>query len=225
MKVEARGAAASKTAQVAMAPSVFVVDDDASIREALELLILTAGWQPRTFASAEEFLDWPRTLTPGCLILDITLPRLDGFELQRLIADHAETPIIFITGHGDARMAIRAIKAGAVDFLEKPFRAEAMLGAIRAALEYSQAVVRQELSMEPIRKRFVSLTCREREVMSLITAGLVNWRIGAQLGIRECTIKAHRREIMRKMNARSLADLVVMSLRLSSTPVLTGRLS
>jgi len=201
------------------APIVFVVDDDVSVRESLELLIRCEGWQPETFASAQEFLARPRVLAPSCMILDVSLPDLSGLDLQKRIAvDRIEMPIIFITGHGDVPMTVQAMKAGAVEFLTKPYSDEVVLNAIRDALESSRAALDHEAEMRAVRDCYASLTSRETEVMALVVSGLLNKQIGAELGISEITVKAHRGKIMRKMKADSLADLVTMaaSLRLAS---------
>jgi len=193
---------------------VFVVDDDVSVRESLELLIDVAGWQPETFASAEEFLAHPRVLTPNCLVLDISLPELNGLDLQKLVADRIEMPIIFITGYGDVPMTVRAMKAGAVEFLTKPFAEEALLSAIRHAIERSQTALGNEAEMQALRDRYASLTPREREVMAMVVSGLLNKQVGFELGISEITVKAHRGKVMLKMKADSLADLVRIAERL-----------
>jgi FixJ family two-component response regulator len=195
-------------------PIVFVVDDDISVRESLEMLIQFAGWQPETFASAEEFLAHPRVLTPNCLVLDVSLPDLNGLDLQKLVADRIEMPIIFITGYGDVPMTVRAMKAGAVEFLTKPFAEEALLGAIRHAIERSQTALGNEAEMQAIRDRYASLTPREREVMAMVVSGLLNKQVGFELGISEITVKAHRGKVMLKMKADSLADLVRIAERL-----------
>ena len=195
-------------------PIVFVVDDDISVRESLEMLIKFAGWQPETFASAEEFLAHPRALTPNCLVLDISLPDLSGLDLQRLVADRIEMPIIFITGYGDVPMTVRAMKAGAVEFLTKPFAEEALLGAIRHAIERSQTALGNEEEMQALRGRYASLTPREREVLALVVSGLLNKQVGFELGISEITVKGHRGKVMLKMKADSLADLVRIAERL-----------
>ena len=193
---------------------VFVVDDDVSVRESLELLIKTAGWQPRTFASALEFLSFPRVTVPSCLVLDVTMPGLSGLELQQQLADRTEMPIIFITGYGDVPMTVRAMKAGAVEFLTKPFRDDVLLNALSAALERSRAALRQGSEMQLLRSSYAALTPREREVMTLVVSGLLNKQVGGELGISEITVKAHRGQVMRKMNADSLPDLVTMAARL-----------
>lgn len=199
---------------------VFVVDDDVSVRESLELLIRTAGWQPETFASAQEFLARRRPMLPCCLVLDVTLPGLSGLDLQPQLADRTEMPIIFITGHGDVPMSVKAMKAGAVEFLTKPFKDDVLLDAIRGAIERSRAALRQESEMQVLRSSYASLTPREREVMALVVSGLLNKQVGGDLGISEITVKAHRGQVMRKMKADSLPDLVTMaaSLGLSSAP-------
>ena len=200
-------------------PIVFVVDDDVSVRESLELLIEFAGWQPETFASAEEFLARPRTATPSCLILDVSLPALNGLELQKLIgADRADMPIIFITGHGDVPMTVQAMKAGAVEFLIKPFDDEVLLTAIRHALERSTAVLDDQAEITALRGNYESLTPREQGVMRLVVAGMLNKQIGLELGISEITVKAHRGKVMHKMKADSVADLVKTAVKLGLAP-------
>jgi FixJ family two-component response regulator len=193
---------------------VFVVDDDLSVRESLELLVRTAGWQPETFASAQEFLSRARATVPCCLVLDVTLPGLNGLELQHELADRTDMPIIFITGHGDVPTSVQAMKAGAVEFLTKPFRDDVLLDAIRGAIERSRAALRQGSEMRVLQDRYASLTPREREVMALVVSGLLNKQVGGQLGISEITVKAHRGQVMRKMKADSLPDLVTMAARL-----------
>lgn len=200
-------------------PVVFVVDDDVSVRESLELLISFAGWQPETFASAEEFLARPRTLTPSCLVLDVSLPDLNGLELQKLIAsDRVDMPIIFITGHGDVPMTVQAMKAGAVEFLTKPFDDEVLLTAIRQAISRSTATLDDQAQLQTLRDTYASLTPREQEVMRLVVAGMLNKQIGLQLGISEITVKAHRGKMMLKMKVDSVADLVKAAMRLGLTP-------
>jgi len=196
-------------------PIVFVVDDDVSVRESLESLIRCEGWQPETFASAQEFLDYPRVLTPNCLVLDVSLPGLNGLDLQRLVAgERTAMPIIFITGYGNVPMTVQAMKAGAVEFLTKPFDDGVLLTAIRAALERSRVALSLEAEMRVLRDRYASLSPRERQVMALVVSGLLNKQIGGELGISEITVKAHRGKVMQKMKANSLADLVKMAARL-----------
>jgi len=193
---------------------VFVVDDDISVRESLELFIKAAGWQPETFASALAFLSRPRPTVPCCLVLDVTLPGLSGLELQKQLAERTDMPIIFITGHGDVPMTVQAMKAGAVEFLTKPFTNDVLLDAIRGAIERSRTAVRQDSEMQVLRRSYASLTPREREVMALVVSGLLNKQVGGELGISEITVKAHRGQTMRKMKADSLAELVTMAARL-----------
>jgi len=194
---------------------VFVVDDDVSVRESLELLISTAGWQPETFASAQEFLSRLRPTVPCCLVLDVTLPGLSGLELQQQLAERTDMPIIFITGHGDVPMTVQAMKAGAVEFLTKPFKDDVLLDAIRGAIERSRATLRQDSQIRVLRDCYASLTARERQVMKLVVSGLLNKQVGGELRISEITVKAHRGQVMRKMKADSLPDLVTMAARLS----------
>jgi FixJ family two-component response regulator len=196
-------------------PIVFVVDDDVSVRKSLEMLIDSAGWQSETFASAQDFLACPRTPAPSCLILDVTLPDLNGLELQKRIAtDRIDMPIIFITGYGDVPMTVRAMKAGALEFLTKPFNDDVLLGAIRNAIERSQLALAQTAEMQALRDRQALLSRRELEVMALVASGLLNKQVGGELGISEITVKAHRGKVMRKMKAHSLAGLVTMAARL-----------
>jgi len=196
-------------------PIVFVVDDDVSVRESLELLIDFAGWKPETFASAEAFLAHPRALTPSCLVLDVSLPDLNGLELQKLIAsDRGDMPIIFITGHGDVPMTVQAMKAGAVEFLMKPFDDEVLLNAIRQAITRSTATLNDQAELHSLRECYASLTPREQEVMRLVVSGMLNKQIGLKLGISEITVKAHRGKVMTKMKAGSVADLVKIAMRL-----------
>jgi FixJ family two-component response regulator len=199
-------------------PIVFIVDDDISVRESLELLIRSAGWKPETFASAPEFLVRSRTLVPSCLVLDVALPDLSGLDLQKLVADRIDMPIIFITGYGDVPMTVQAMKAGAVEFLTKPFRDDVLLTAIQHAIGRSQTALSQEAALRTLRDRHASLTRREREVMALVVSGLLNKQVGGELGISEITVKAHRGQVMRKMKADSLADLVTMAATLRLAP-------
>ncbi len=204
-------------------PTVFVVDDDLSVRESLESLIRCAGWQPETFASAQEFLSCPRVFAPSCLVLDVSLPDLNGLDLQnRIAADRNDMPIIFITGYGDVPMTVRAMKAGAVEFLTKPFGDEVLLGAIRNAIERSHATLEHEAGMQALRNCYASLTAREQEVMALVVTGLLNKQVGRELGISEITVKAHRGKMMGKMKADSLADLVKMAVRLGLVAATQG---
>jgi FixJ family two-component response regulator len=196
-------------------PIVFVVDDDVSVRESLELLIRCEGWQPETFESAQEFLTRPRPSVPSCLVLDVSLPGLNGLDLQKRVAvERADMPIIFITGHADIPMSVQAMKAGAVEFLTKPFGDEELLSAIRQAIERSRTALAREAEMRVLRDSYASLTPRERQVMTLVVSGLLNKQVGGELDISEITVKAHRGQVMRKMKADSLADLVNMAARL-----------
>ena len=200
-------------------PIVFVVDDDISVRESLESLIRCAGWQPETFASAEEFIAHPRPFVPSCLVLDVSLPDLNGLDLQkRVAADRSDMPIIFITGYGDVPMTVQAMKAGAVEFLTKPFGDDVLLSAIRNAIERSQTALSREAERRVLQASYASLSRREREVMALVVSGLLNKQVGGELGISEITVKAHRGQVMRKMKADSLADLVNMAARLRLAP-------
>jgi FixJ family two-component response regulator len=208
------GELGSAPMQVA-SPIVFVVDDDVSVRESLELLIRNEGWQAETFASAHEFLERPRSALPSCLVLDVSLPGLNGLDLQRRVSsERNDLPIIFITGHGDIPMTVRAMKGGAVEFLTKPFNDEVLLNAVRHALDRSRIALGEEAQIEEFRKCYASLTPRERQVMVLVVSGLLNKQIGGELGISEITVKAHRGQVMHKMKADSLASLVKMAARL-----------
>ena len=196
-------------------PVVFVVDDDISVRESLELLIEASGWRAETFPSAQEFLARPRALVPTCLILDVALPDFNGLDLQKRIAvERPDMPIIFITGHADVYMSVQAMKAGAIEFLTKPFGDEVLLGAIREALERSRRAMEHDAKMRALTESYSLLTPREREVMVLVVSGLLNKQVGGELGISEITVKAHRGQVMRKMKADSLPALVHMVARL-----------
>ena len=194
---------------------VFVVDDDASMRESLKNLIRSVGLRAELFGSAQEFLRSKHPAVPGCLVLDVRLPGLSGLDLQRRIAEAGlQIPIIFITGHGDIPMTVRAMKAGAVEFLTKPFRDQDLLDAIQQALERDRKARDQRAEIEELRRRFASLTSRERDVMARVVAGLLNKQIGAELGTSETTVKIHRHQVMEKMGAGSLPELVRMAERL-----------
>jgi FixJ family two-component response regulator len=196
-------------------PIVFVVDDDPSVRESIEALISTEDWRAESFASARDFLARPRVEAPSCLILDVNLPDLNGLDLQQQISgERLDMPIIFITGFVDVSMTVRAMKAGAVEFLIKPFAEDALLGAIRHAIERSRAKRRHEAELQSLRDCYTSLSRREREVMALVVAGRLNKQVGGELGISEITVKAHRGRVMEKMKARSLADLVTLNVKL-----------
>jgi FixJ family two-component response regulator len=192
-------------------PVVFVVDDDVSVRESLEALIGTAGWRAETFASAADFLDNSPVTSPCCLVLDVSLPGLSGLDLQQKLGDRRDMPIIFITGHGDIPMSVQAMKAGAVEFLTKPFSDDVLLTSIRRAIESSSTARDRESELEKLRRAYASLSRRERQVMTHVVSGRLNKQVGSELGISEITVKAHRGQAMRKMNANSLADLVRMA--------------
>jgi FixJ family two-component response regulator len=199
-------------------PVVFIVDDDVSVRRSLELLIESAGWQPETFGSARQFLIRPRALGPSCLVLDVNLPDLNGLDLQKQVAvDRREMPIIFITGYVDVPITVQAMKAGAVEFLTKPFSDDVLLSAIRGAIERSGAALREQAEISELQQCHASLSCRERQVMALVAYGLLNKQVGGELGISEITVKAHRGNMMRKMKAKSLPHLVNMAARLHIT--------
>ena len=199
-------------------PIVCVVDDDISVRESLELLIRKQGWHPETFTSAHEFLARPRQLAPSCLVLDFSLPGFNGLELQKRVAvELPYMPIIFLTGFGDIPMTVQAMKAGAVEFLTKPFSNEALLSAIGKAIERSRIKLDSETEIRTLRTRYSALTVRERQVMTLVASGMLNKQVGDELGITEITVKFHRGNLMRKMKADSFAELVNMAARLRIT--------
>jgi FixJ family two-component response regulator len=209
------GEQVSKSSTPQATPVVFVVDDDVSVRESLELLIRSVGWRPETFETAHEFLSRPRVFAPSCLVLDVTLPDLNGLDLQqRIAADRLDMPIIFISGHGDVPMTVQAMKAGAIDFLAKPFSDVVLLSAIKSAVERSEAALRVDVELRSLREHHETLSRREREVMALVVRGLLNKQVGFELGISEITVKAHRGQVMRKMKAGSLVDLVNIATRL-----------
>jgi len=202
---------------MADASIVYVVDDDISVRQSLELLIRHEGWQPELFETAQDFLSCPKTALPSCLVLDLSLPVLNGLDLQKRVAtDRADMPIIFITGYGDVPSTVQAMKAGAVEFLTKPFADDVLLSAIRQALERSRAALKHQAELESLRRRFALLSPREREVMALVVRGLLNKQVGFELGISEITVKAHRGQVMKKMEAGSLADLVNIAAKLGA---------
>jgi FixJ family two-component response regulator len=198
-------------------PTVFVVDDDIAVRRSLQLLMESAGWESETFASASEFLARPRLVAPSCLVLDVVLPNEGGCELQQRVADRTGLPIIFISGHGDVPIAVRAMKAGALDFLTKPVVSEILLTAIKKAIDRSQCQLQSEAELRVIRDCHASLSRREKEVMRLVASGMLNKQVGGELHISEITVKAHRGRLMHKMKASSFASLVRMASRLRLT--------
>jgi len=199
-------------------PIVFVVDDDISVRESLELLLHHQGFAVETFNSAQEFLARQRTAAPSCLVLDVSLPGLNGLDLQKRVAqERHDMPIIFITGHGNIPMSVQAMKAGAVEFLTKPFSDEVLLAAIHNAIGRSRVLLDRDAEIRELKDRYARLTSREREVMALVVAGLPNKQVGSELSISEITVKAHRGSMMRKMQAESLPELVSIATRLRVT--------
>ena len=214
----------ARSRTTAAKPIVFIVDDDVSFRGFLKSLIESAGWQSETFASAREFLSRPRALVPSCLVLDVGLPDINGLDVQQRLIDRNDMPIIFITGHADVAVTVRAMKAGAAEFLTKPCKSDVLLEAIAHAVEQSTAALHQQAEMRALRGRYAALSRREREVMTLVVAGRLNKQVGGELCISEITVKAHRGKMMRKMNARSLPELVTMAalLRLSAEPARRG---
>ena len=211
--IPSRHLAGSRTP--AAKPVVFIVDDDVSFREFLKSLIESAGWHSETFGSAGEFLARPRALVPSCLVLDVGLPDINGLDVQQRLADRNDMPIIFITGQVDVAMTVRAMKAGATEFLTKPVKNDVLLKAIGYAVEQSMAALDQEAEMQALRARYAALSRREREVMALVVAGRLNKQVGGELGISEITVKAHRGKMMRKMDARCLPNLVNMAAKLA----------
>jgi FixJ family two-component response regulator len=200
----------------AATPIVFIVDDDISVRESLESLVLSTGWQAETFASAKDFLARPRVVAPSCLILDVQLPDLSGLDLQQRVLDRIDMPVIFITGYGDVPTTVQAMKAGALEFLTKPYSGDVVLAAMENAIERSRAALGRQANVISIQGHYASLSRREREVMALVVSGRLNKQVGGELGISEITVKAHRAQVMRKMRADSLADLVRMAARLEA---------
>lgn len=199
---------------------MFIVDDDISVRESLEPLVRSAGWRAETFASAEDFLARPRGFAPSCLVLDVQLPDLSGLDLQQRVLDRTDMPIIFITGYGDVPTTVQAMKAGAFEFLTKPYSSEVVLAAVESAIERSRAALGRQAKVMSIQGHYASLSRRERQVMALVVSGRLNKQVGGELGISEITVKAHRGNVMRKMKAESVADLVRMAASLELAPAL-----
>jgi FixJ family two-component response regulator len=195
-------------------PIVFVIDDDPSARESLKALIESEGWQPETFRSGREFLSRPRVPVPSCLVLDIALPDLSGLEVLNLVADRVDMPVIFVAGHCDVSTTVRAMKAGAAEVMTKPVVEDELAAALRYAIDRSRAALGRAAKIQALRDCYASLSRREREVMALVVAGLLNKQVGAELGISEITVKAHRGKMMRKMQARCLPELVNMAAKL-----------
>lgn len=200
-------------------PTVFIVDDDASMRRSLQLLVESAGWRTELFACGREFLSRPRSPAPGCLVLDLHLPDLSGLDVQRIVATRTDLPVIFITGGGDVSTTVSAMKAGAVEFLTKPFASDLLLGAVRSAIDRSRRARERETEMQHLLRCYAALSPREQQVMTLVVGGRLNKQVGSELGISEITVKAHRGKVMRKMKAGSLPDLVRMAAKLSPAPV------
>jgi RNA polymerase sigma factor (sigma-70 family) len=221
-EAETGSRAAHPARATTVTPVVFVVDDDVSVRESLEMLILAAGWHPETFPSATDFLAHPRRGGPSCLVLDVSLPDLNGLDLQKRIVDRTDMPIIFITGYGDVPTSVQAMKAGAAEFLTKPFDDDVLLNAIRKAIERSRIELAHEAELHAFRTCHASLTPREREIMALVVSGRPNKQIAAELGISEITVKAHRGRVMRKMQVESLPHLVRVAAALDASARRSG---
>ncbi|MBV9824908.1 MAG: response regulator transcription factor [Alphaproteobacteria bacterium] len=207
-----------RIAQTADAPSIVVIDDDVSMRKALDNLFKSVGFEVELFASPQDFLQTDRADRPGCIVLDVRFPGRSGLDMQRDLADaEAQLPIIFITGYGDIPMSVRAMKAGAVEFLTKPFRDQDLLDAVGTALEKDRVRRTAEMNLAELRGRFDTLTARERQVLSLVVAGRLNKQIAGELGVSEMTVKMHRRQVMRKMQASGVAQLVRLADQLTSS--------